>query len=78
MKRDDLIRFIGEALRIEEEAVASYAKHITATITFGGFSETDQTKIRTILKKLEDDSRDHAAILMSLKNRILEDNRDVY
>lgn len=78
MKREQLLHFIEEALRLEEQAVASYAKHISSTIVFSGFTKPEQAKVAKTLKKLERDSRDHAARLLALKKRVEGEDRDVY
>ncbi len=58
--------------------MASYAKHISSTIVFSGFTKSEQAKVTKALKKLERDSRDHAALLLALKKRVEEEDRDVY
>ncbi|HPQ80786.1 MAG TPA: hypothetical protein PLZ86_03580 [bacterium] len=78
MKRDELLKLLDRADRIEEGAVDSLARHIGAATRWLGCTPEESEQIRRTLVKLEQDSRLHASLLQKIRERIIGEERDVY
>lgn len=78
MKREDLIKLIDRADRIEEGAVDSLARHVGAAVRWLGCTAEEGERIRKTLVKLETDSRLHASLLRKIRDRVEREARDVY
>lgn len=78
MKREDLIKLIDRADRIEEGAADSLARHVGAATRWLGCTPEENERIRRVLVKIEQDSRLHASLLHKIRERVMKEGLDVY
>lgn len=78
MKKDELLREIDNAKRIEEDAIASFTKHVDASIDWSGLSAKDQNTVHLILRQLAKDSIYHDGILDTIREEVLKGDKDVF
>ncbi len=78
MKRDELLREIDKAKRIEEDAIASFTKHVDASMDWSGLSPKDQKTVHLILRQLAKDSTYHDSILDKIREEVLKGDKDVF
>lgn len=76
MKKKDLLALIERALNVEEEAVQSFAKHVSAAVEWCGCTDAENKKVRNILNTLAQESRQHKGILENLRDNILKNKGD--
>lgn len=77
MKRDELLKRIEDAKRIEEDAVASFTKHVDASLEWSGLSPKEQKAVQLILRQLAKDSSYHDNILDRIREEIVKGGKDV-
>ena len=78
IKKEELIKQIDRALRIEEETVPQVSKNISAAARFIEKDPKKRTEIEQALHQLADESGTHAELLLDLKKKILEGKKNVY
>lgn len=75
MKKDNFISLIDRAINIEEEAIITFSKHVSAASDWCECGAKDISRIKEILRKLADDSHAHKAILEGLRAKILKQDK---
>lgn len=78
MKKTELLKFIDRAERVEEEAVESLSKHLSAAVEWCGCTREENKKIKETLSILADESVQHRNILKMLRQRIAADKRSEF
>lgn len=78
IKKEELIKQIDRALRIEEEMLPQVSKNIKAAAKFIEKDPKKRSEIEAMLYKLASESDGHAKILNELKAKLLKGKKDVY
>ena len=78
MNKDELIIKLEEGIKIEEELIPLYAKHVTSTLFVSEFSEEKRKEIKTALGILRNGSGVHRKIYLNLLEKIRSEDKDVY
>ncbi|MBN1787662.1 MAG: hypothetical protein JW806_04640 [Sedimentisphaerales bacterium] len=78
MTKEKLINLLEEAAKTEESALPLYTRHLSSTLFLSDFDTNEQQRISQILQILENESKGHQRTLLSLIDKIKEDNKDVY
>ena len=78
MNKDELIIKLEEGIKIEEELIPLYARHITSTLPVSEFSEEKRKEIKTALAILRNGSGVHRKIYLNLLEKIRSEDKDVY
>ncbi|MFA5164289.1 MAG: hypothetical protein WC481_01825 [Candidatus Omnitrophota bacterium] len=76
--RDEILHFLGECLRMEEEVIPLYSKHIESSLFLSGFREADRARAGAILDTLRKDSMRHKEVFNGLIKKVKEAGADVY
>jgi hypothetical protein len=74
----ELIKKIDEAIITEESAMGIYDHHLKAILPRSGLSEETRSEIMRNLNTLSDESAKHKKLLLSLKNEIEKEERNVF
>lgn len=78
MKKKDLLEFIERAKRVEEDAVQSLSKHVSAATQWSGLEPEENAHILNVLTTLARDSEKHSNILDKIKERVMKEDKNVY
>ena len=78
MKKEEAIKILEECLKVEEDIIPLYSKHITNTLFFSGLEAGKADEVRKILDKLRTDSMKHRSMFQGLINKIQPSDRNVY
>lgn len=78
MKREELLRLIERAGRIEEGTVENLTEYISAAIRWTGLTEKENARILQGLKKLHEGSTVHALLLRELRGWLRTQDGDAF
>jgi rubrerythrin len=70
MEKKETLRLLEECLKIEEEVIPLYSRHIESTLFLSGLAQEKQLKAKEILDKLKADSERHKVIFQTLIKKI--------
>lgn len=76
--REEIVKIIEEALKIEESAIPLYSKHVNNTLFLSGFAERERSKVKEILDRLKRESENHKLIFEKLLAVIKSSKQNVY
>ncbi len=76
--KNEMLEFLEECLRREEEIIPLYSKHVKSSLFLSGFNSEDRAKAGSILDKLRADSMRHRKIFSGLIKKVKESGTDVY
>lgn len=78
MKKEDLIKKIDEAISTEEKAIPIYVKHLESLTDLSELEPEQKKKLKEMLEKMRNETREHKNFLENLKEEILESDEDEY
>lgn len=78
VSKEEAIKMLEEGLKIEEEVIPIYSRHINKTMFLSGLERSDQEKVRSILDRLLVDSVKHQGIFKGLLEKVKGSGQDVY
>jgi thiamine phosphate synthase YjbQ (UPF0047 family) len=78
MTKEKLLNLLNESVKVEESALPLYTRHLSSTLFLSDFDADEQRHILRILQTLESESKGHRRTLLSLIDKIKEDDKDVY
>lgn len=78
MDKTELMRKLDEVMSMEDEFVENLASIDSTTTEHTGFPVTTFLRIKSGLRKLQDDSRRHKDIVSNFRTIIAGDPRDEY
>ncbi len=76
MKKEALMKLFDRAIRLEEDASNTFAKHVTAATEWLDCSKEEHKRIIEVLKLLSSDSITHKKTLMRLRERVLKEDKN--
>ncbi len=78
MNKEEFIKMLEEGIKIEENLIPLYSKHITNTLFLSGFTGEKQTRIKRVLTILKNESEIHRRIYHKLLENARKEEKDVY
>jgi len=72
------LKLIDRGMNVEEEAVMSFSKHISAAVDWCGCEPDEIKRAKDILTLLGRDSAGHKKVLENLREKILSSDRTEY
>ncbi len=76
--KEEVIRILEEAVKIEESVVPLYSRHISSTLFLSGFEEQIQARISGILNRLLKDSKRHEKMYEDQLRKVKGSEQNVY
>ena len=73
-----MLEALKEALRIEEQAIPLYARHINNSLFLSGLEKNKRKRAEDVLNILHKESERHGAIFRSLIEKVKVSEKDVY
>lgn len=78
ISREDLLHRIKDAIWVEERAFPIHRRHIEQSMRWYGFSPEEEQEVRAVLKKMAKETQEHARILQSLYEEVINGDRTTY
>jgi hypothetical protein len=78
MTKRELMKFIDDAVDLEERAIQIYSKHLNTALFWSGFPELTRKQLSISLNMLIKESGRNSAELNALKEKIGKGGKDVY
>lgn len=76
--KEELLQYLQENLKLEEEAVPIYTQYLLSTSFFAPFSNHEGTQIKQILTRLKEDSEHHQKTHKDIMTKIKESSKNVF
>lgn len=78
LTKEELIDLIDRAFRVEEDTSQDIVKYIISSCQWMNIAQDKKDYIVNVLQRISRESDGHGKLLMRLKNRVLQENKDVY
>jgi len=76
--KNTLLKMLDEAMALEERAIPLYSRHLKTAMFWSGLDPVEREHLRIQLGVLEQESNRHHKVLTAMKEKIKEDERDVF
>ncbi|MBU0682842.1 MAG: hypothetical protein ABIH85_01705 [Candidatus Omnitrophota bacterium] len=78
MKKQELLKYLKEAVMTEERIIPIYEKHLKSAIFWIKIDKDKAEKARGMMDKMIQDSRKHWQITKSLMDQVSKEDRDAF
>lgn len=78
MRKEELLEKIDKMIRVEEEAIPIYIRHLDTILDWTGLKEKEVKRVHELLHQLTNDSKRHKKLFDGIKNAVASGGRDVY
>ncbi|MBS3761896.1 MAG: hypothetical protein KGZ25_01210 [Planctomycetes bacterium] len=78
MAKEDLLKALDKAVRTEEKATPLYLRHVSASVPWFGFEDDEKEEIQNVLRSIAQDSSRHREMIEELREKVEQEDRDVF